>query len=182
MSGSCAKVSRHWRGSRHEGGSEQPGRAMSVRLEDSAAWEFLTRGHTGIFTSLRRDGVPISLPIWFVVLDGAIYTRTPGVTTKLRRVEHDSRACFLVEAGQAWKELRAVMVVVSASVVHDEDLKRAADEAINQKYLAFSTPRELMPERTRKYMNLETGFIRMDPVEAPISWDNRRIELADPRP
>ncbi|MGH9137555.1 MAG: pyridoxamine 5'-phosphate oxidase family protein [Acidimicrobiales bacterium] len=42
---------------------------MGVRLTDDEAWAFLENGHIGILTSLRRDGWPVSLPVWFVVLD-----------------------------------------------------------------------------------------------------------------
>ena len=40
---------------------------MSVRLSDEEAWAELAAAHTGIFTTLRRDGRPVTLPTWFVV-------------------------------------------------------------------------------------------------------------------
>ena len=45
---------------------------MSLRLDTDEAWAFLAAGHTGILTSLRSDGWPVSLPVWFVAFDGAI--------------------------------------------------------------------------------------------------------------
>ena len=39
------------------------------------AWGVLASAHTGIFTSLRHDGVPVSLPVWFVALDRRVYLR-----------------------------------------------------------------------------------------------------------
>ena len=39
---------------------------MSIRLSEEEAWAELDRAHTGIFTTLQRDGWPISLPMWFV--------------------------------------------------------------------------------------------------------------------
>ena len=43
---------------------------MTVRMTDEEIWEFLSEGHTGIFTTLRRDGYPIALPVWYAVVDG----------------------------------------------------------------------------------------------------------------
>ena len=49
---------------------QQPRR--SFRLSDEEIWEFVTNAHTGIMTTLRRDGVPIAMPLWFAVVDRAI--------------------------------------------------------------------------------------------------------------
>ena len=85
---------------------------MSIRLSEQEAWAELERAHTGIFTTLQRNGWPISLPMWFVALDRHIYLRTPAQSKKLTRIRHDSRGNFLVERGERWKELCAVMLRV----------------------------------------------------------------------
>lgn len=69
----------------------------SVRLSRQEAWDRLRDAHTGIFVSLRRDGVPIALPGWHVVVDQTIYVGIRG--KKVLPVRHDSRASFLVEGG-----------------------------------------------------------------------------------
>ena len=50
----------------------------SPRMTDDEIWSFVTDAHTGIMTTLRRDGYPISLPLWFACLDRQIYLRTRG--------------------------------------------------------------------------------------------------------
>ena len=42
--------------------------------------------HTGVLTSLRRDGAPVSLPVWFVALDRRIYVSGPARTKKFARI------------------------------------------------------------------------------------------------
>ena len=42
-------------------------------------------------TSLRRDGMPIALPMWFCVVDGAVYFRTLARSKKAARLRHDPR-------------------------------------------------------------------------------------------
>ncbi len=55
--------------------SEQVARP-SLRLTDDEIWEFVAGSHTGIMTTLRRDGMPIALPVWFVCLDKVHYACT----------------------------------------------------------------------------------------------------------
>jgi Pyridoxamine 5'-phosphate oxidase len=40
------------------------------------AWEAVGAAHTGILTTLRRDGGPIALPVWFVVDDRTVAMMT----------------------------------------------------------------------------------------------------------
>ena len=98
---------------------------MSVRLTPDEAWDVLERAHTGILTTLRRDGMPISLPMWFVVLDRTICIGAPSGTKKLARLRHDPRASFLVESGERWAELEAVHLTGRIEVVD----RRGGDRA-----------------------------------------------------
>ena len=100
---------------------------MGVRLSEDEAWEMLANSHTGIITTLRRDGWPVSLPMWFAVVDRKIYMRTLAASKKALRIKRDQRACFMVESGEAWKDLAAVVVPVRASLIDPagEEAKRA---------------------------------------------------------
>jgi pyridoxamine 5'-phosphate oxidase-like protein len=152
---------------------------VGVRLSDDQAWQAVEQGHTGILTTLRRDGWPISLPVWFTVLDRAVFVRTPMFTKKVIRVRHDERACFLVETGLSWQELRAVVLPVRATIVEDTTLAGVLNEAIERKYRAFRTAQAEMPKATRSHYDVERAFIRLDPTGRILSWDNARIALDD---
>ena len=71
---------------------------MGVRLTEEEQWATLEASHTGIFTSLRRDGAPVALPIWFVVVDRRIYLRTPEKTKKITIAVSRDRALILARA------------------------------------------------------------------------------------
>ena len=45
---------------------------MGISMSDDEAWHFIEQGHTGILTTLRRDGWPVALPLWFPVHDRRI--------------------------------------------------------------------------------------------------------------
>jgi PPOX class probable F420-dependent enzyme len=147
----------------------------SVRLSAEASWAVLAGGHTGVLTSLRRDGMPISLPVWFVVLDRRIYVRGPAHTKKFARIRHDPRVSFLVESGERWAELVGVHVTGRATYVDDETLRERVAIALHDKYSRFRTRREQMPDATRAHYDTAVGTIEIVPDDRILSWDNARL-------
>ena len=149
---------------------------MSIRLSKEEAWVELERAHTGIFTTLQRNGWPISLPMWFVALDRHIYFRTPAQSKKLARIRHDSRGNFLVERGERWKELCAVMMRVEVERVEaGEEFDRAV-AALARKYGGFGESTGVLTEATRRAY-ADMVLLRLNPVGPAITWDNARIRL-----
>ena len=152
---------------------------MGISMSDDEAWDFIEKGHTGILTTLRRDGWPVALPLWFAVHDRRIYLGTPSQSMKLKRISHDDRGSFLVETGERWAELAAVHVPVRATVLDpeaDADEVGRAGRLFAEKYAASRTSSKAMPEATSKRYRSQR-IIRLDPAGPPISWDNARIRM-----
>ena len=149
---------------------------VSVRLSDEEAWEVLRTAHTGILTTLRRDGSPVAVPVWFVVDGRVIYVTGPKTTKKFVRIQHDPRVSFLVESGDAWKELCAVHVNGQAELIDDPDWEHI-DGLLAEKYKGFITPREEMPERTRQHYDVGRRLLRITPDRDLITWDNSRLNV-----
>ena len=59
------------------------------RLTADEAWQEIASAHTGILTTLRRDGMPIALPVWFVAEDRTVAIMTPASTKKIPRVRNE---------------------------------------------------------------------------------------------
>ena len=149
---------------------------MSVRLTPEEAWEELGRAHTGILTTLRRDGMPITLPMWFVAIDGLICFSAPARTKKLSRLRKDPRASFLVESGERWAELKAVHLTGRIEWVEDEAQMERISAALDAKYAAFRTAASSMPQATRDHY-AGRAFLRLVPDDRILSWDNRKLRL-----
>jgi PPOX class probable F420-dependent enzyme len=149
---------------------------MSVRLSDDEVWQFLAEGHTAILTTLRRDGWPVTLPVWFVVEDRRLYVSTPMRSKKVTRLRHDDRGCLLVERGEAWTELAAVELPVRASVLDPGDEADAASARFATKYAAFQPAAARVPDATKRHYTGQ-AVIRLEPAGPPLSWDNSRIRL-----
>jgi PPOX class probable F420-dependent enzyme len=150
---------------------------MSVRLSDEEAWSRIGQAHTGILTTLRRDGSPAPVPIWFVSLGRSIYFRTPSRSAKVGHVRRDERATFLIESGERWQDLSAVIVHGRAAIVEDEAERQAAEDALDQKYAAHRPDGRRLPDASRRHYGSGSAVIRLDPTEDLVTWDNRRIRM-----
>ncbi|MBV8862544.1 MAG: pyridoxamine 5'-phosphate oxidase family protein [Mycobacterium sp.] len=147
---------------------------MGIRLTPDEAWEVVGAAHTGILTTLRRDGVPIALPVWFVVDDRTVAVMTPAGTKKIARIRHDRRASFLVESGKRWVDLRAVHLTGRVEIVEDATAISRIEAAVNEKYAAFRPPVAGLPAATQAYYASQV-FLRFVPEGRVLSWDNARI-------
>jgi PPOX class probable F420-dependent enzyme len=139
---------------------------MGIRLTPIEAWDVIAASHTGILTTLRRDGTPVSLPVWFAVDQQTIGMRTPSGTKKVSRIQRDPRASFLVESGRRWEELRAVHLTGRAEVVDDPDAVARIGAALDAKYAVFRPASAALPTQTQAYYADQT-FLRFTP-EGPM--------------
>jgi nitroimidazol reductase NimA-like FMN-containing flavoprotein (pyridoxamine 5'-phosphate oxidase superfamily) len=149
-----------------------------LRLTDEEAWDLLEHSRVGIFTSLRRDGTPISLPVWFAPLDRRIYLQGPATTKKFDRVRRDPRVSFVCEHGERWAELRAVHVSGNARVVEDNpEIDARVTEAFDRRYAELRPPRKALTTTTRDHYRT---FATIEIVPGPrvLSWDNSRLQMA----
>ncbi|MGE0879931.1 MAG: pyridoxamine 5'-phosphate oxidase family protein [Acidimicrobiia bacterium] len=146
---------------------------MSIRLSPDEAWAEIENAHTASLTTLRSDGWPVTLPVWFVVIDRAVYVRTPAQTKKVARVRHDERACFTVERGEKWAELCAVAMQCTASIVDDEAVKQQVSTLLDKKYSAFRMSGDVPAATRQHYAN--NAFIKLEPHGRLLTWDNARI-------
>ena len=147
----------------------------TVRMSTEECWEMLESSVTGVFTTLRANGQPIALPVWYVVLDQKIYMVTRG--KKVVRLRNDQRCSFLVESGDRWAELRAVHVECTGRVIEPtEELARRIGEALDEKYAPYQTARDVMPEQTRDYYQKNlNATIELTPEGKLLNWDNSKL-------
>lgn len=157
----------------------QSDQGRSGRDRHSRIWEILSQSHSIVFTTLRRDGSPVALPVWFVTIGDHLYIRTPRNSKKALRVSRDPRASILAEDGTYWTELRAIHYGGHAEILADDHPEVAtALDALRGKYAQFEPPYERLPEAAqRNYSTTDQAVIRFKPSGLPLSWDNSRVPL-----
>jgi PPOX class probable F420-dependent enzyme len=67
-----------------------------MKPEDIA--EFLDQPHVGVLASLRRDGLPYTVPVWFLHLDDAFWISGTYERVWCKQLLADPRASLCVEA------------------------------------------------------------------------------------
>jgi nitroimidazol reductase NimA-like FMN-containing flavoprotein (pyridoxamine 5'-phosphate oxidase superfamily) len=146
----------------------------SPRMTEDEVWAYVTDAHTGILTTLRRDGVPVALPVWYACIERTIYVSTRG--KKLLRIAHDPRASFLVESGDEWADLRGVHLTGTASVADlDRDLRTEALAELDRKYAAFRMASDKMPSSAATTYANTMRWITFTPDARVLNWDNARL-------
>jgi nitroimidazol reductase NimA-like FMN-containing flavoprotein (pyridoxamine 5'-phosphate oxidase superfamily) len=146
-------------------------------MDPDELWDWVSAGHTGIFVTLTRDGTPIAMPLWYVVLDRRIYTHSGG--KKLQRIRHNPRAAFLVESGVRWTELKAVHMTGRLRALEpSEEIWQQVHDAMDAKYAAFRLTREQLPSETaRKYETDGRRYLEFSPDDRILNWDNSKLGL-----
>ena len=149
---------------------------MGIRLTEDEAWEAVESAHTGTLTTLRRDGMPIALPVWFAVEDRTVVLMTPSSTKKVARLRHDPRASFLVESGEKYVELRGVHLTGRVEIIDDAEVKARLEAAVNAKYAAFRPAAGALPAKAQAFY-AQQAFLRFVPEGRILTWDNARLGL-----
>jgi nitroimidazol reductase NimA-like FMN-containing flavoprotein (pyridoxamine 5'-phosphate oxidase superfamily) len=149
----------------------------NIRLTRDEAWAMLDEQRVGIFTSLRGDGCPISLPTWFAPIDRRIYLHGPVRAKKFARVRNNPRVAFVCESGERWVDLRAVHFTGVARIVEDHALTARVSEVFDLRYAHLRPPRAELPESAEARYR-QFGVIEIAVDDRILSWDNARFGLS----
>jgi PPOX class probable F420-dependent enzyme len=139
---------------------------------------FLEDGRTLQVASLRSDGRPHLVPMWYVVEEGRVVFRSFTRSQKVVNLRRDPRLTVLVERGEAYAELQGVMIEGTARLVQDPAYVLALYAKLAAKYaMVGSEPRRLGPEE------LQAAFGRHAPNNTAVivepervaSWDHTKL-------
>ena len=67
-----------------------------AKMNDEARERFLAEPRYGILNTLRSDGLPIGVPVWFDWDGQVVRMFTSALSPKIKRIQRDSRASLLV--------------------------------------------------------------------------------------
>ena len=72
------------------------------RMSEADIAEFLNQPHIGVLATLRRNGLPYTVPIWWLWHEEAIWLT--GTTTRVwcQQLRADPRASLCIEATDPW--------------------------------------------------------------------------------
>jgi PPOX class probable F420-dependent enzyme len=148
-------------------------RRAAIRMTDEEALAFLEEQRTVICATNGHDGFPHLMPLWYVVREGTLWAWTYAKSQKTKNLERDRRATLQVEAGEAYDELRGLMLRTEAVLHRDPDTVLGFVEALAARY----APPGADPAAMRD------GFAAQVPKRVAIefaetgrvSWDHRKL-------
>jgi len=148
-------------------------RRAAIRMTGEEALAFLDEQKTVICATNGHDGFPHLMPLWYVVREGTIWAWTYAKAQKTKNLERDPRATLQVEAGEAYEQLRGLMLRTEAVIHRDDDVKRGFVAELTKRY----APPGVSPE------DMQAGFEGQIPKRVAIefretgrvSWDHRKL-------
>ena len=148
-------------------------RRTQIVMSDEEALAFLEEQRTVICATNGRDGFPHLMPLWYVVRDGTLWAWTYAKSQKVRNLERDTRATLQVETGEAYDQLRGLMLRCEAVLHRDAETVGGFVAELAARY----APTGADPADMRE------GFARQIPKRVAIefterdrvSWDHRKL-------
>jgi PPOX class probable F420-dependent enzyme len=149
---------------------------MGVTLSGEEIADFIADHGNAVLTTLRADGRPVPLPVWYVAFDGALYFQTPHRSKKVGNIERDPRVAVLLDDGERWEHLRGVLIQGTAERVTDEAVLDRVLTAFSELFADRRPAAQRMPSSaSARYSSM--AVYRVEVPEAPVSWDNRKLRL-----
>jgi hypothetical protein len=112
------------------------------------------------------------MPLWYVVRSGELWAWTYAASQKVRNLERDPRATLQVETGEAYQELRGVMIRARADIRRDTDEVAGVGTEIFARYGGGDTTpevREMVAAQAPKRVALR--FVE----GGRATWDHRKL-------
>ena len=148
-------------------------RRAAIRMSDEEALAFLDEQRTVICATNGHDGFPHLMPLWYVVRGGTLWAWTYAKSQKAKNLERDPRATLQVETGEAYEQLRGLMLRTEAVLHRDEETVLGFVAELTARY----APPGADPGAMRE------GFAKQAPKRVAIefaevgrvSWDHRKL-------
>lgn len=151
---------------------------MGIQLSEEERDRFLETGHTLILSTVRKSGEPFMVPVWYVWRDGAFQVVTFADSSKVLHLRRDPRACCMVEDGEKWIDLRAVVANCDALIIDDAAQVEEIGLALQRKYADFRAESAQAPAATKKHYSRAKVVLRLVPRAGEIrSWHNRKLRM-----
>jgi PPOX class probable F420-dependent enzyme len=144
-----------------------------IVMSDAEITQFLLEQRVATLATVRPDGQPHLVAMWYAVLDGVLWFETKTKSQKAVNLRRDGRVTVMVESGHTYDALRGVALEGRATIVDDPDALWAVGVNVWERYNGpYSEEVRPMVE----FMLAKRVAVRVD-VERTRSWDHRKLGL-----
>ena len=150
-------------------------RRNQIRLSEEEITEYLRSSRTMTLVSNGKDGYPHPMPMWFAIDDdNYIYMTTFRKSQKINNLRKDPRVALLVESGDAYQELKSLLIYTDVELIEDVETTRDILVKISSQRGEIQ---EGASEEIRQGM-LKTAEKRIGMKFTPrkiVSWDHSKL-------
>jgi len=142
-------------------------RQIQLSPEEQAA--FFRQHRKAALATLDQDGFPHLVAMNYFVKDGAFYMTSYGKAQKVVNIRRDPKVALMVEAGDAYAELRGVMVRGRCEIIEGADAVCAA-------FAAMAETRGRTYERPRGSVDSAPKRVVLKIIPHKVtSWDHSKL-------
>jgi len=105
-----------------------------MTFADGPVQRFLATKQIALLATVRADGAPLAMPMWFLHDAATLTMISVEGTQKVRNLRRDPRVCVVAEAGGGGEDIRGVTVLGRAEFLTDGPERRALAERFHEKY------------------------------------------------
>src|SRR5438132_6043234 len=105
-------------------------RRQQIQLSPDEQAAFFRERKKAALATLDKDGYPHVVAMNFLAKDGAFYMTSYGKAQKVVNVRRNPKVALMIEAGDAYSELRGVMVRGRCEIIEGAEAVRAAFAAM----------------------------------------------------
>jgi nitroimidazol reductase NimA-like FMN-containing flavoprotein (pyridoxamine 5'-phosphate oxidase superfamily) len=142
---------------------------LDLSLTGDELERYLGEQRTCRVATVRPDGTPHVVPLWFVWHRGALYLNSTQGNPTVENLLRTGRASAVVDDGEAYDELRGAVLSGPAERADEDPLLEEVERRWSHKYLGGNPP----PYRRWK----DRLWLRLRPDDVA-SWDFRKIPVA----
>ncbi len=128
---------------------------------------------TVVCATIGRDGFPHLMPLWYVVRDGEIWGWTYAASQKTKNLERDRRATLQVEAGEAYDQLRGLMLRTEVVIHRDPETVEAFIAELAPRYAPAGVDPAAVLESFRPQIPKRVALEFVE--RSRVSWDHRKL-------
>ncbi len=148
---------------------------MGIELGPAEIDEYMLSSPRCILCISREGKSPLALPMWFGWIDGKIYIRTLLTSKKVAAIRKNPRVSCLVESGEQYFSLKAVLFMGECEVIDEQEEARRYENLIFESKRIY---KELFPEHLPPHLashyEKPLAVLRITPTGI-ISWDFDKV-------
>lgn len=144
-----------------------------IKMSPYEVEAFLAERHNMTMCTLNHDGTIHAVAMWYGFLEGCLAIETKAKSQKARNLRRNPAMTVLVEAGEAYGELRGVELVGTAELVEEEKRLLALGVSVYERYYGPYSD-EALPFVEAM---LNKRIVAKLHVARTVSWDHRKLGL-----